>query len=93
MQREKGSLFPRILRMNVYTELQMNHESDCYHQLSAASQSNTQIIASFTLAIWNAVTGYNLNVKCGIHCLTFRYIFVVNYTFAVKKQNQHRLYL
>ncbi len=34
----------------------------------------------------------NLIVKHGIHCLTFKYIFVMNYTSAVKKQNQHRLY-
>ncbi len=37
-------------------------------------------------------TVQNLNVKCGIHCLTFRYIFVVNYIFAVKKLNQRHLY-
>ncbi len=37
-------------------------------------------------------TVQNLNVKRGIHCLTFRYIFMVNYTFAVKKQNQQRIY-
>ncbi len=34
----------------------------------------------------------NLNIKRGIHCLTFRYTFVVNYTFAVKRQSQHCLY-
>ncbi len=57
-------------------------------------EERTSDLSTFLASHGNTLTRMvqNLNIKCGIYCLTFGYIFMVNYTFAVEKQNQHCLY-
>ncbi len=65
----------------------------CGRVLLIAEKKELQISPHFWPHTGNTLTQtvQNLNVKGGVHCLTFRYIFMVNYTFIIKKQNPSSL--